>query len=78
MAGAQRCVLRQSTIQVNKLIYFDIQISEGYSANHVYCRRPGPGQVLNKRYREPTHESKQETDYSDVQSSITFLFVNRF
>ena len=29
MADAQRCVLRQYTIQANKLIYFDIQISEG-------------------------------------------------
>ena len=35
-----------------------------YSANHVYCRRPGPGHLLNQRYREPTHDSKQETDYS--------------
>ena len=39
--------------------------TEHYSANHVYCRRPGPCHLLNKRYREPTHDSKQETDYND-------------
>ena len=35
-----------------------------YSANYVNCRRPGPGHLLNLRYREPTHDSKQQTDYN--------------
>ena len=34
-----------------------------YSANHVYWSRPGPGHLLNKWYREPTHDSKQETNF---------------
>ena len=37
---------------------------KNYSANHVYCRRPGLGHLLNEQYRQPTHDSKQETDYS--------------
>ena len=35
-----------------------------YSANHVYCRRPWPWSPVKLTVREPTHDSKQETDYS--------------
>ena len=41
-----------------------------YSANHVYCCHPGPGHLLNKRYLEPTHDRKQETDYNKCGFSV--------
>ena len=43
MAGARLCVLRQYTIQVNKLIDFDRQVSDGYLCskrhNFLICER---------------------------------------
>ena len=29
-----------------------------YCKPNVYCRRPGPYDLLNERYREPTHDGK--------------------
>ena len=45
----------------------------GYNANHVYCRRPGPCHLLNSRYREPTHDSKQETNYTSFVDPFSYL-----
>ena len=41
------------------------------SANHVYCRRSGPGHLLN----EPTHDGKQETDYSVYVLSFVCFYL---
>ena len=32
-----------------------------YNTSFVYCRRHGPSHLLNERYREPTHDSKQNS-----------------
>ena len=47
-SGSTLFVFEASHILVDdKNIHFVIMRFKGFSANHVYCRRPGPGHLLN-------------------------------